>query len=133
MSLNLIRTSFRINALLQTSWIYPHLACFTNTNQLAALMILHWMIHVIECLDRCLSKKLTRFLYGMFGKKKLINILFWLTSKWVFQQELIILVPIQTILGFLYGGLCALRLERWLSAIFQSLSLPFSHQGLEMS
>ena len=69
----------------------------------------------------------------MFGKKKLINILFWLTSKWVFQQELIILVPIQTILGFLYGGLCALRLERWLSAIFQSLSLPFSHQGLEMS
>ena len=46
------------------------------------------------------------------------------------KKKLIIHVPIQTILGFLYGmvGLCALRLERWLSAIFQSLSLPFSQQ-----
>ena len=43
------------------------------------------------------------------------------------KKKLIIHVPIQTILGF-FVWLCALRLERWLSAIFQSLSLPFSHQ-----
>ena len=67
----------------------------------------------------------------MFGKKKLINILFWLTSKWVFQQverrSWLSMCQFKPFLVF-FCMLCALRLERWLSAIFQSLSLPFSHQ-----
>ena len=83
MSLNLIRASFREGRTALQFLDFIHLACFTNTNQ-PAVQLMPWMIHVTQCLDifQCQRmkgwrrEKMTR-VDGMFGKKKLINILFF--------------------------------------------------------
>ena len=136
MSLNLIRASFREGRTALQFLDFIHLACFTNTNQ-PAVQLMPWMIHVTQCLDifQCQrmkgwsKEKMTR-VDGMFGKKKLINILFF-DFQMGFSTGLDYTCANSNHsrgLLFCMSCVCALRLERWLSAIFQSLSLPFSHQ-----